>query len=349
VAVQLVIPSHKFKFGSAKQTAFGSVAANPDYQTPVYSATLSPMETRNDIAVVQGTAFSRVSQLKGEAWAAGDVEWASLAAGAGRILAAHFGTSSDAITGAGDPYTHTFTRKDVQLPHTVWMSKPKNDGTFEHDRLLDCISPTLVIEYTTGQLLRLKSTYLGSLATGLATAPTPTTTETITPTGYGHTWRGATLNLDVDATPAVTAINNVQNFTLTSTYPNATWMYAQNLNPDYLDLGLYDIGFSASIILPSWAYYNATYYGAKAPGANTAQSSTVLSGSLIFTIQQEPVSANRTMVITMPAVLFEMAPVGPDPGGAGLVATVTGQLQDPGVGVEPITIAIKNAVATAFT
>jgi hypothetical protein len=126
-------------------------------------------------------------------------------------------------------------------------------------------------------------------------------------------------------------------------------MYAQNLNPDYLDLGLYDLAFSASVILPNWQYYNATYYGAKAPGANTAQSSTVLSGSLLFTIQQEPVSANRTMVITMPSVLFEMTPVGPDPGGAGLVATLQGQLQDPGVGVEPITIAIKNAVATAFT
>lgn len=349
MAIQLVIPSHKFKFASGKQSAFGTPVANPDYQTPVYSANFMPQETRNDIQVVQGSAFSRVAQLKGEAFASGDIEWASLAAGAGRIFAMHFGTASDTITGAGDPYTHTFTRKDTQLPHTVWVSKPLNDGTFVHDRIQDCIAPTLVIEYATGQLLKLKTSILGALSTGVATAPTPGTTETVTPTLYGHTWRGATLNLDVDATPAVTAITNVQNFTITSTYPNAKWMYAQNLNPDYLDMGLYDLGFSGQVILSDWSYFNATYYGAKSPSANTAQSPTLLSGALLFTIQQEPVSANRTMVITMPAVEFMLQPVGPDPGGAGIVATLSGVLQDPGVGVAPITIAIKDAVATAFT
>jgi len=349
MAITTVIPSHKFKYATGKQSAFGTPAANPDYQTPVYTASLLPQETRTDIDVIQGSAYASVGQLKSQAFGAGDVEWASLAASLPRYCAMHFGTASDTVTGAGDPYTHTMVRKDTQLPHTIWVSKPAAGGTFEHDRLQDCVAKTLTFRYANGELFHVPTSILAGSSTGIATAPTPGTTETVTPTLYGHTWRGATLLLDIDATPAVTAVTTLQNFEITCDYPDAALLWTQNLNPDFLSMGRWTMGMTASYIVSDWSYFNATFYGSKTPSANTAQSPTVFKGAATFTIQQEPSSANRTVVITMPSLNMWLDPPSPDAGGGPIIATLHAQLQDPGVGVDPITVAVKSAVATSFS
>lgn len=346
--VTTVLPSQQYKFSIGKQSAFGTPVANPDYQIPVYSADLGPAEERTDLALIEGQAFLP-GQYKTKAWFEGDVVWASHPDSTPRLLAAHFGTSSDTVTGAGDPRTHTFARKDTPLPHTVWVGRPVAGGTFEYDKGVDCIVTKLDFMYETGQLFKIGTHILGASTLGVATAPTPTNTIFIPTAGnFGHTWARAAIKLDLNATPATTPITNIQSFTVTCEYPNAEYMYAQNLNPDFYSGGLWALSFEATVIFQNWQTYNWTYYGSTSPSANAAQSSTIGSGAVDFLIDQEPTSANRTGDIPIPYCQMWVDKPSPNADGSGITSTLHGVLSQPASG-EPISPVFKNNTAGTYS
>lgn len=349
MAIAQVLPSNYYKFSAAKQTAFGSAAANPDYQIPVYDADAGPDEGRTALQIIEGQNFSP-GEYKDSTFASGEVQWASHPDSNGRLLAMHFGTSSDTVTGAGDPRTHTFARKDVALPHTVWVGRPASASTFEYDKLVDVIAKTLKFQYTNGQLFRIATTLIGGSAVGAATAPAPTNTIVIPTAGnYGHTWARATLKLDLATTPAATTISKINNFEIVSSYDSAKMVFTQNLAPDFYDQGLWSLGFSASIVLANWNEYNNTFYGTTSPGANTAQSGTTVSGALDFTIDQEPTAtATRALQIQIPYIQFKVARPKPNADGSGITANLAGVLSQPASG-EPITVKQLTSVATSYS
>lgn len=342
------IPSNQYKFSLGKQSALGTPVANPDYQIPVYDADIGPMEERVDLELINGQAFLP-GKYKPRAWFEGDVTWASHPDSLPRLLAWHFGTSSDTVTGAGDPRTHTFARKDVLLPHTFWVGRPVAGGTFEYDKGIDTFCTKLDFIYESGQLFKIGTHAVGASVLGNATAPTPTNTIAIPSAGnFGHTWAGATLKLDLAATPSTTTITNLKTFTISCEYPNFVMDNTQNLNPDFYSQGLWSLSFEAEFILQNWNAYNHTFYGTASPGANTAQSSSAPSGALAFTIAQEPASANRTVQIDIPYIQYELARPTPNPDGSGITATMSGNLSLPASG-EPITPAVKNNTAGSYS
>jgi hypothetical protein len=352
VPVVPVLVSNKFTYAVGKNpgAAWGTPAANPDYQIPVYNGTnVAPTQDRSDLELINGQAF-----LPGEyitkAGGGGLANFAAHPTSNGRIFAAHFGAASDTITGAGDPYTHTFARKDTPYPHTFWVGAPLSSSTTQYDRLEDCVCTQVQIIYSNGQFLQIGSTWLAARAVGNATTPTPTTTIAIPSAGvFGHTWARATLKIDPATTPATTAVTYLTDFTITSAYPNASFETTQNVTGDFYSAGLYSLEFTATGLMQNRDFHNLMFYGSVTPGANAAMTTVAVSGALDFLIDQEPTSANRTLQIQIPYIQFSIdGAAEPSASADPLTVALKGKLSLPASG-EPITVIAKSSVATAYS
>jgi hypothetical protein len=304
------------------------------------------MEDRSDLALIEGQAFLP-GQYKTKAWFEGDVTWASHPDSNGRIIAAHFGTASDTVTGT-TPKIHTFARKDAPAYHTMWVGRPVAGGTFEYDKGVNVVVPELKFQYENGQLFKLATHVLGSSTVGVATAPSPTNTIFIPTTGFfGHTWARAVIKNDLATTPAATTVTNFVSWTVTSSY-NAEYIATQSLNPTYYSQGLWSLSFEAEFIVADWAAYNVTFFGSASPSANAAQSSNAVSGSFDVTLDHEPTDANKTLQIKIPYMQFSLSRPTPNADASGLTATMSGVLSQPASG-EPITVIQNNAITPSYS
>src|SRR5678815_120731 len=253
------------------------------------------MEETAPLSLIEGQAFLP-GEYKTKAWFEGDAEFASHPDSNGRILAAHFGTLADTVTGT-TPKIHTFARKDAPAYHTFWSTRPVAGGTFEHDKGVNVVVSELKFQYTNGELFKLGTHLLGSSTVGVATAPTPTNTIFVPTSGlFGHTWARAVIKLDLATTPAATTVTNFKSFTITSSY-EAEYIATQALNPTYYSQGLWSLTMEAEFIVADWAAYNTTFYGSASPGANAPQSSNAVSGAFDALIDHEPTDANKTLQI----------------------------------------------------
>ena len=350
MTVAPVLVGNKFTYGLGKQTAFGSAAANPDYQIPVYDGTdLGPTQERADLELINGQAY-----LPGEyitsAGGGGKVIFAAHPDSNSRIFAAHFGTSSDTVTGAGDPRSHTFARKDTPLPHTFWIGAPLTSSTTQYDKLVDAICNRCAIVYSAGKFLQLDTDWIAASSLGNATTPTPGTTIAIPSAGvFGHTWARAVLKIDPATTPATTTITYLSDFTITSEYADAKFITTENLTGDFYSQGLWSLTMTATGIMQNRDFHNLTYYGSASPGANSALSTSAVSGALDFTIDQEPTSANRTLQIQIPYIQFSIdGRATPSANADPVQVTLKGKLSLPASG-EPITIVQKTSVSTSYS
>jgi hypothetical protein len=350
MAVVPVLVSNKFTYAAAKQSAWGTAAANPDYQIPFYNGSnVAPTQERSPLELINGQSYLPGEYVTG-AGAGGVANFAAHPDSNGRIFAAHFGTSSDTMTGAGDPRTHTFARKDTPLPHTFWVGAPLTSATTQYDRLEDCICTQVQLIYTAGQFLQIGSTWLAARGVGNATTPTPTTTIQIPSAGnFGHTWARAVLKIDPATTPATTAITYLTDFTITSAYPDAQFVKTQNVTGDFYSQGLYALDFTATGLMQNRDFHNLTFYGTASPGANAAMTTLAVAGSLDFLIDQEPTNTNRTLQVQIPYIQFSIDGAAEPSADAGpLTVSIKGKLNIPTSG-EPITVIQKTAIATAYS
>src|SRR5438309_2292841 len=74
---------------------------------------------------------------------------------------------SDAITGAGDPYTHTITSNNSPQWLGLWTKRPLTGASVEWDKFDDCFIKGITIQYAAGKLLQVQCDFLGRLATGV--------------------------------------------------------------------------------------------------------------------------------------------------------------------------------------
>ena len=343
----LKIPTHKFKFALAKQSAEGTPATVAEYAIPAYAGDAGPEEARANHDVVDGNAW-RPGEYKQRLWASGAFEFAAFPDSLPRIISAHAGAANDTVTGGADPYTHTQVRKDSPQYHTVWVARPKTDGTFEWDKLVDCLFKSIEFRYASGQLLHVAVELLGMSAVGNATGPTITTTNQITAADHGFTSIGATMLLDLATTPAATAYRKLESATVRLDYTGMALNWTDSLTPRYFEQGRWEVSFTATGVAEDWTEFNQTFYGSAAPSANTAGSALTTRGALDFTFPIAPTAnANRTFQIIVPEIQFSVTRPAADPGGGGLRYAMRGILQSPASG-EPVTLKTKNAVATAY-
>lgn len=338
-----VLQGHRFKFAIAKQTAEGSAASTAEYAIPGASLDFLPREERVDYESLDGNAYNP-GQYKSRSDASGVVELFSIPGSLGRLVTAHLG--QDTVTGTTN-FTHTIISNNSPHWNTCWLNIPLAGGSSEWLKMVDTLVKSIDFQYTAGRLMTVRADLLAKKAVVKATAPTITTTEELNATTNKHTWAAPTLKLDLATTPASTSITNLASFVIHLGYDNATFEQTDQLTPTFRDLGRWTASFSAEFLLSDWTGLYTTFYGAAAPGANTDPSITVLSGSLDFTVGTDPVNANRTLQIQMPAVEFAFTAPTPDRSGKGLRSTVTGSLEKPASG-EPVTVIVKNGVSADY-
>lgn len=339
-----VIPGDKFRIALAKQsTGQGQVLTTAEYEVPFETGLIGPMETREMFPAL-GAAYQK-GQYKTKTWTEGDITFFGFPDSIGRLLVAHMGT--DAITGAGDPWTHTITFDNTFDFLNLFVARPLANGTVEWDRYLDTVIRSLDINWAGGELLRVVAGVIGQESTVAISAPTITTTNLLSEAGPYYTFADTVELLDLDATPAVTSTHALQTVDVHMGYDSMELIQTDLLKPSFVDLKKWNVGLSGSFLMADWAMFKSTFYGSKT-ASNTAQSATVVKGSIDLTIQVGPAAlSTRTLQIKMPAVDFSIESPQPNSDGAGLVASFTGALGDPG-GSAPITCILKNAVNVAY-
>lgn len=339
-----VAAGHRYKFALAKQAAEGTAESIAEFAIPLFGGGFSPQEDRARFEVADGNAY-RPGGYKSRAWVEGSPELACFPDSIGRLLMGHFGT--DTKTGAADPYSHAFTRSDSPPWHTVWIARPKPDGTYFWERGEDVQIKTIEIAWAAGAPLRCTVGLIGKKTKGNVSAPTITTTNDLDNGELYYTSLDSVLNIDIDATPSVTQVRNIEAFTIHFGYDDEELIQTDELFPRFRDPGLWTVGYSADIVLEDYAAYLATFYGAD-NASDAYQSKTIVSGSLDHTINTAPTTnADRTLNFSLPALEFALTAPDPDVSGRAVRANLTAEIQKPASG-EPATVTLENDRSTAY-
>lgn len=330
---------HDYQVAIAKQTAKGTAASTAEFAIPVFEADFNPVQDRIRHEVADGNAY-RPGGFITTNRAEGRAVFASFPDSVSRLLHAHMG--ADAVTGAADPWTHTITRSATQPWHTVWVKRPVPGGTYQWDRFEDVRARGLDIMWASGTQLKVGLDMLGLEAVVDASAPTITTTNSLDNSEEYHTWAGSTLLLDIDATPAVTQVSNLQEATIRLAYEGMEPIYTDEVTPQDIHQGLWSVEFSTSGFLQDYGAYKATFFGSDT-ASDTGLSSTIVKGSLDFTFPVGPVAnADREMTVAIPSVEFQMTAPAVDVSAGPVPVQITGILSKPASG-EPVTFTVKNA------
>ena len=332
-----------YRLGIAKNAAEGTAAGTATYDIQLYSGDVHPSEVRNRHEATDTLGYRR-GGYKSRAHVEGSPVFPSFPDAVGLLLTGHFG--ADTIAGTVDPYSHVITRSNP-LWHTVWMARPKNDATVSWERHDDVLIKAVELRGTAGNPIQVACELLGKSSEATVSAPTITTTNRLDNTGPYHTMIGATLDLDLDATPGTTQVRNISSFTLRFAYDNMDLIQTDELTPRFQDRGLWMVGFSADIVLADYTEYLNTFFGSKTASAQ-ANSQSIVRGAIDFTLPVGPsADADRTLQAVCPALEFSLTPPEPDVSGAAVTATLTAELQHPASG-EPATVTLKNAVSTSY-
>lgn len=251
----------------------------------------------------------------------------------GALLYAVLGAKS--VTGAADPWTHTFTL-GTSLPYmTFW----RHSAGVLNERLSDTRVARLVLSGGSGQPLRGVVDVVGGAAHSRSAQETTAVAEAPDPLLFRH-GAGA---LKIEGT----AVSSISNFTLTV---NAGVAVVETLaGPMPFLSGLASITLDAEQALVDASLWNRLLYGSASPANLTAATITPLelAGSpagieFTFTEQAAP---ERSLRLALPRVAV-LQPTGFDPDptyGTGRMG-VTYQAFKPASG-SPLTATLKNAVS----
>lgn len=327
----------------AKQTAEGAPAVTAEFSYPVYTGGVTPDESRQEHEATDTLAYRR-GEYKTRVGVGGSIEVPSFPDAGPRLTHALLGV--DAVTGAADPWSHALTRGDNRPWLTAWEGRVKQDQTLQWDRFDDCRVKAVEWRFSAGQIIRQMVELVGKAPRGNVAAPTITTAKVLDNVGPWHTMIGATLLLDLDATPAVTQVRNVVSGSIRLEYPDLELVQTDELTPRFEDRGLFRVGFNAECVVEDYAAYLATIYGSKT-AADQPASRAIVVGALDFLFNVGAAADNnRTLRHQLPSVPFSASPPAIDPSGKGLRFSLVGKMTHPAAG-EPVTVTYKNAVSTA--
>jgi hypothetical protein len=319
------------------QSTAGTAAATPLARCYLMGGGFGPMR---DVADVEETSASR---LRNTAYvqnvrAEGSPQFAVRPGFIPVLLYGAMGTK--AVSGAGDPYTHTITLAATQPYLTFWRTL----GTL-FERFIDVKVASLNFESTAGGVLAVTAELLGLSPSFQSTANTTATPETT------NTFVHADLNGQfLVETVAVSRIRRVA----VNIATGAQIAYGDKVTGDAVEEGMQEITIETEQVISNFADWNRYHYGTATPANNAVpiQDPVELAGTGVDVKWSKRNSAGAVATpersLQFTATRLQIAAIeGQDPNTNGdpLARTVRYKVYQPSSG-SGLTAIVKNATAS---
>lgn len=326
-----------FDLGIAKQTAKGAAAAAAAFRMRVAGAG-SPMPNRtvNDLeetGPIRENIRSFVSGVAIEGAPEAHVRLPSL----GLLLYLALGTK--AVSGAADPWTHTFTPANTLPWFTMWRAV----GDLLFERLVDCKITQLTLTSEAGQPVRVAFTVSGLRAESIAEATFDTEA------GAADLDDGAPL-MHYDGAGKflveAAAVSSIERIVL-GINNNAGLQQGDSLEGYDVNEGLRQVTVETTQVIEDVSVYNRFHYGSAAPAVGTRATRDVLelTGGLDFEWEQVAAAPGPERSLRVDADRVEVASIGgyvPGTGNDPLKRATTYRLRQPLAGGSSISAIVVN-------
>ena len=330
------IPSNIADLAWAIQSAKGSAVADG---SDVFRAYLAGGEqphgeqVREDFEETTGGRMLSDSYVS-QASVTGAPEFFVMPKSIGSLLYGVLGAK--AVSGAGDPYTHTFTWATTVPYFTFW--RMLGNGLYE--KLTDCIITHLKIHGESGKPLRVTPTIMGLTPTYLASSVAAASVEK-TQRFMHYDGAGA---LKVEGT----AVSHIRSFDL-DVDNGAAIVPGDSLTPNDVSIGRLTIEMATTQLVTDFTLWKRLMYASSTPSGGDPATSTPLelAGSPAgLAPKWTRVAASRTLEVLIPRVqVLPFADV-PDVSGNPLVRQVTYRAFAPTDGSTPMTAKVLNSLAS---
>lgn len=326
-----------FSLGFAKQTAKGTAAATAVFAVPLMGGNLGPNRTVNDIEETTTTRL-RAQSYASMVAVEGEPEYAVRLPSLGLLLYGAMGAK--AVTGAADPYTHTFTLSNAQ----PWFTFFRQAADLVYERFVD-VKTNLTLTSEAGQPV--KATFsLSGITSSSLTVTTHTTAMASVITDNGD----ALMHYDgagafLFETVAVSSIERI----VVSINNNYTIQQGDSLAGYDVSEGMRDITIETTQSITDAALYNRFHYGSAAPATGTAVNANTLelaSSGIDFKWTQDASAPARSLRIT--ATKLQVTEIGgwePGTGNDPYKQTTTYRVYQPASG-SGLTAVLINGTAT---
>lgn len=241
-----------------------------------------------------------------------------------------------AVSGAEDPYTHTLTAGTSVPYFTFWQML----GSGKFEKFTDCIISKLKIHGESGKPLVVTPTIMGLTPSYLAAAETTVSVEKTN--RFLHYDGSAALKVEGSAVASIRSFDiEIDN--------GAEFIPGDSLSPNDVSIGRLSIVTTATMLVTDFDLWERLMYASSTPSGGDAVTKTPLelAGSpagLSFTWTR--VATTRILTCAIPRVQVDPFDDQPNTDGSPLVRTVTYRAYAPTDGSTPITMTVKNAVAS---
>lgn len=315
--------------GVAKQTARGTLAANPTFAHGLTGGGPINVEPKQSALDVTAGTRARSNVVRESVAAGGEIQAPTYLSALGLYLLAALG--ADTVTGTG-PYVHTFSLAD--LPYLSVFFKGI-DSTIEAIR--DCKVDELTLKWDNSKPLQLSVKYDGTVFSYPATF-TPTTDLSgsesfLTP--VGGTFQTDPIGSTLAAARVTKGEIKIKNNLGAVDPSNSVEAY------DQVE-GAHDVTLKLTIVPDDLADFRKTVTGT---AAGTAVTGNVPVGSLSLTFKENG-SGTGQLVVTGSKVAFLAGFPDADAKGGPVEIELAGQAVMPAGGTAPLVFALTNTVAT---
>lgn len=323
------------------QAVKGTPAATGQHRSFLTGGGVNPTREINDVEETSSSRLRSTSYV-GEVAIEGEPQMAARPNMLGLLLYAAMGAK--AVTGAGDPWTHTFTLALTQPYMTVFRML----GGLSFERFADTKISSLTLESTAGGILQVTAALIGALPAYKTAAEVTVTPETTEP--FLHMDARSQLLFEGSA---VSRIGRVQMVIGTG----AEAQYGDSITADEISEGMNEITLETEQVVTDFALWNRLHYGSASPADNAAPTPTVIElGAPGLDIKWSKrtstgavASPERSLQFTATRVqVASIAPIEPNTDGTPLRRTVTYKIYQPGAGGSGLTAVLKNGT-TAYT
>ena len=325
-----------FQLGFSKQSAKGTPAATAVYAVPLLGGNIMPARTVNDLEETTTT------RLRAQSYASlvaveGEPEYAVRLPSLGLLLYAAMGAK--AVTGAADPYTHTFTLANAQPWFTMW----RQAADLVYERFVD-VKTNLTLTSEAGQPVKATFSLSGNTATSQTSASHTTAMASVI------TDNGDTL-MHYDGAGAflfeTVAVSSIERIVL-SINNNYTIQQGDSLGGYDVSEGMREITIETTQSITDAALYNRFHYGSATPTAGTAVNPNTLelaASGIDFLWTQQTTPARSLQVTATKLQVTEIGGWEPGTGNDPYKQDVTYKVYQPASG-SGLTAIVKTATAT---
>lgn len=320
------------------QAVKGTPAATGQHRTYLTGGGVNPDREINDVeetssSRLRSTAF--VSQVS----VGGEPVMAVRPNMIGLLLYAAMG--GKAVTGAGDPWTHTFTLANTQ----PWLTIFRMLGGISFERYADCKISSLNFESSSGGILQVTAAIAGLLPAFKTAAEVTVSPETTEP--FLHMDARSQLLFE---SAHVSRISRVA----VSIGTGVETVYGDQVAGDDVSEGMHDITIETDQTIADMALWNRLHYGSASPADNAAPTGGVIElGATGIdlkwtkrTAAGAAASPERSLNFTATRVqVAGIDPTEPNTDGSPLTRTVRYKVYQPGSG-SGLTAIVKNGTTT---